>query len=64
MSLEAWGDENQMDRGPWRDCPDCDSSGELQQLDSNELLVLTECKRCFGAGQIYYEYEHLPDDVI
>lgn len=55
MSLEAWGDENPMDSGPWRDCPDCDGSGEL---------ISTECKRCYGTGQIYDEYEPLPDDVI
>lgn len=64
MSLEAWGDENPADRGPWRDCPDCDGDGELQGFDNEDRVIYLECPRCYGSGQILDEYDPLPDDVI
>ena len=63
MNLEAWGDENPMDAGPWRDCKTCDGSGELQTV-FDSLLMCWECPHCHGSGQVPDEYEPWEDDYL
>ncbi len=38
-----------------KDCPDCDGSGEIQDI-VNDLLILSKCKRCDGEGTVYEDY--------
>lgn len=67
MSLEAWGDENPAYSSPMRVCPSCGGTGnQIRVIGQGESgnCEQESCDRCNGIGEVQYEYEPLPDDVI
>lgn len=61
MSLEVWGDPPEPPE--MVTCPDCDGSGELQEVIDG-LLQVMECPTCHGEGEIEQPDMRFDDDAI